>query len=248
MRPSVVAPRLLAAGLALADALAASACGPLSASGSTAEGNPAHGPAAAQGGISLVQLDALAVRAQTSLSGYSRDAFGPAWSDAGTVELSGNSCLTRQDVLARDLDDVVRAGDGCTILSGVLHDRYTGRTIDFKRGPRTSLAVQIDHIVPLALGWQSGARELPAEQRLNYANDPENLISTGGPTNASKGAKDAAAWMPPSTESHCWYATAQVRVKAKYRLSVTPAEKTALREALASCPAAGSGKAEAGRR
>ncbi|MGD1220610.1 HNH endonuclease family protein [Streptomyces krungchingensis] len=232
-----MAPRLLAAGLVLAGALAASACGPLTVPGSTADAAPAHAPAAAGGGAALTQLNALAVRAQVPLAGYSRDAFGPAWSDAGTVEMSRNSCPTRQDVLARDLDDVVRAEDGCTVLSGVLHDRYTGRTIDFKRGPRTSMAVQIDHIVPLALGWRSGARELTAEQRLNYANDPENLIATGGSTNAGKGAKDAATWMPPRAEVHCWYATAQVRVKTKYRLSVTPAEKKALRTALESCPA-----------
>ncbi|GLX22572.1 HNH endonuclease family protein [Streptomyces lavendulae] len=237
-----MAPRLLAAGLVLAGAVAASACGPLTVPGSTADAAPAHAPAAAGGGAALSQLNALSVRAQTPLTGYSRDAFGPAWSDAGTVEMSRNSCPTRQDVLARDLEDVVRAEDGCTVLSGVLHDRYTGRTIDFKRGPRTSTAVQIDHIVPLALGWQSGARELSAEQRLNYANDPENLIATDGPTNAGKGAKDAAAWMPPRVEAHCWYATAQVRVKTKYRLSVTPAEKSALRTALESC------QAEAGRR
>ncbi|KOV48726.1 HNH endonuclease family protein [Streptomyces sp. H036] len=237
-----MAPRLLAAGLVLAGALTTSACGPLTSPGSTADAAPAHAPDAAGGEAALAQLNALAVRAQLPLAGYSRDAFGPAWSDAGTVEMSGNSCPTRQDVLARDLDDVVRAEDGCTVVSGVLHDRYTGRTIGFKRGPRTSMAVQIDHIVPLALGWQSGARELTAEQRLNYANDPENLISTDGPTNAGKGAKDAAAWMPPRAETHCWYATAQVRVKTKYQLSVTPAEKTALRTALESCPS------EAGRR
>ncbi|WP_031036153.1 HNH endonuclease family protein [Streptomyces sp. NRRL F-5650] len=231
-----MAPRLLSAGL-LAGALAASACGPLTVPGSTAQAAPAHGQAAAGGGTALAQLNDLTVRAQIPLAGYSRDAFGPAWSDAGTVEMSGNSCPTRQDVLARDLDEVVRAGDGCTVLSGVLHDRYTGRTIDFKRGPRTSMAVQIDHIVPLALGWRSGARELTAEQRLNYANDPENLVATGGSTNAGKGAKDAAAWMPPRAEAHCWYATAQVRVKTKYRLSVTPVEKAALRTALESCPA-----------
>ncbi|MFK0119367.1 HNH endonuclease family protein [Streptomyces sp. NPDC090994] len=232
-----MAPRLLAAGLVLAGALAASACGPLTTPGSVAEAAPARGPAAAGDGAALAHLNNLTVRAQTSLAGYSRDAFGPAWSDAGTVEMSGNSCPTRQDVLARDLDDIVRAEDGCTVLSGVLHDRYTGRTIDFKRGPRTSMAVQIDHVVPLALGWQSGARNLTAEQRLNFANDLENLVATDGPTNAGKGAKDAAAWMPPRAEVHCWYATAQVRVKTKYRLSVTPSEKTALRTALESCPA-----------
>ncbi|KOV54587.1 hypothetical protein ADL00_29845 [Streptomyces sp. AS58] len=232
-----MAPRLLAAGLVLAGAPAASACGPLTVPGSTADAAPAHGPAAAGGGTALTQLNALAVRAQIPLAGYSRDAFGPPWSDAGTVEMSGNSCPTRHDVLARDLDDVVRAEDGCTVLSGVLHDRYTGRTIGFKRSPRTSMAVQIDHIVPLALGWRSGAGKMTAEQRLNYANDPENLIATGGSTNAGKGAKDAAAWMPPRAEAHCWYATAQVRLKTKYRLSVMPAEKTALLTALESCPA-----------
>ncbi|MFI6688411.1 HNH endonuclease family protein [Streptomyces sp. NPDC050485] len=232
-----MAPRLLAAGLVLAGALAVSACGPVTAPVTSVGAAPA-----------LAQLDTLVVRPQSSLAGYSRDAFGPAWSDEGSVELSGNSCPTRQDILARDLDGAVRAKDGCTVLSGVLHDRYTGRTIAFDRGPRTSLAVQIDHIVPLALGWQSGARELTAEQRLNYANDPENLIATDGPTNAGKGAKDAAAWMPPSPETHCWYASAQIRVKSKYRLSVAPAEKAALRTALESCPGADSGRAGADHR
>nr|WP_024127086.1 HNH endonuclease family protein [Streptomyces sp. F8]AHE39807.1 Hypothetical protein pFRL5_144 [Streptomyces sp. F8] len=73
--------------------------------------------------------------------------------------------------------------------------------------------------------------------RLNYANDPANLVAADGPTNAAKGAKNASVWMPPRAEAHCWYATAQVRVKTKYRLSVTPAEKAALRTALESCPA-----------
>jgi hypothetical protein len=238
-----MAPRLLAAGLVLAGALTASACGPLAAPVSTAGAVPARGPAVVGDGTTLAQLNDLTVRAQLPLAGYSRDAFGPAWSDEGTVEGSGNSCPTRQDVLARDLADVVRAEDGCTVLAGVLHDRYTGRTIGFKRGPGTSMAVQIDHIVPLALGWRSGARDLTAEERLNFANDLENLVATDGPTNAGKGAKDAAAWMPPRAQAHCWYATAQVRVKSRYRLSVTPAEKAALRTALESCPSVGAGPA-----
>ena len=237
-----MANRLLAAGLALAGALAASACGPLTSPSSNAAAAPAHG-AAARGAPALAQLDGLPVRAQSSLAGYRREAFGPAWSDEGTVELSHNQCPTRQDLLARDLDDIVRAADGCTVDSGVLHDRYTGRTIHFRRGPRTSLAVQIDHVVPLALAWQSGAQELTPGQRLNLANDPENLIATDGPTNAGKGAKDASAWMPPRAEAHCWYASAQVRVKAKYQLTVTAQEKTAIRTALASCPAAGQNSA-----
>ncbi|MGW5852535.1 hypothetical protein ACWFQ8_32200 [Streptomyces sp. NPDC055254] len=104
-----MASRLMAAGLALAGALSASACGPLSIT----EAAPAHG--ATGSAPASAQLDALAVRERTPLAGYSREAFGPSWSDEGTVELSGNSCPTRQDVLARDLDDVVQAEDGCTV-------------------------------------------------------------------------------------------------------------------------------------
>lgn len=236
--------RLLAAGLTIVSALLASACGPLTAAPSGAEAAPA--PAGVAAAPALAQLETLPVKPHGSLSGYSREAFGPAWSDDGTVALSHNHCPTRDDVLARDLTDVVRAKDGCTVLSGVLHDRYTGKTIRFHRGPGTSLAVQIDHIVPLALAWQSGARQLSAGQRLNLANDPANLVSSDGPTNAGKGAKDASAWMPPRSSTRCWYAAAQVKVKAKYRLSVSAAERTALRTALQSCPDAGHG--EAGRR
>ena len=43
--------------------------------------------------------------------------------------------------------------------------------------------------------------------------------------------------MPLRAKVHCWYATAQVRVRTKYRLSVRPSEKTALLTALESCPA-----------
>jgi hypothetical protein len=227
-------PRLFAAGLVLAGTLASAACGRLADTGSSAPAAPAYG-AAAGATPALAQLDALPVRAHSSLAGYSREAFGPAWSDEGTVDLSHNHCPTRQDVLFRDLVNVVRAQDNCTVVSGVLRDRYTGKTIRFHRGQGTSLAVQIDHIVPLGLAWQSGARQLSAEQRLNLANDPENLVATDGPTNAAKGAKDAAGWLPPRDDARCWYVSAQVRVKTTYRLSVSTAEKAAIRSVLQSC-------------
>ncbi|MFF9458031.1 hypothetical protein [Streptomyces flaveolus] len=147
-----MASRLLATDLALAVALTGPAFGPLSLT----EAAPAHDAT-----VTASALAQLALR------------------DAATVDVSGNSCPTRQDLLARDLDRVVRAEEGCTVLSCVLHDRYTDRTIDLKYGPRTPIAVQIDHIVPPALGWQPGARELTAEGRLNYANDgllPRELL------------------------------------------------------------------------
>jgi hypothetical protein len=230
--------RVFGAGLVLVGVLAASACDPPTALSANAGAAPAPAAAAPDASAVTAELNALPVRAHSSLTGYSREAFGPAWSDAGSVELAHNRCPTRQDILSRDLTYVVRAQDGCTVVSGVLHDPYTGETIAFRRGPTTSLEVQIDHLVPLGLAWQSGARDLTAAQRLNLANDPSNLAASSGRANAAKGAKDASQWLPPRNDAHCWYASAQVRVKAKYRLSVSPAEKQALGQALASCPAA----------
>ena len=35
--------------------------------------------------------------------------------------------------------------------------------------------MQIDHIVPLALAWDLGARDWPDDMRTRFANDPANL-------------------------------------------------------------------------
>src|SRR3712207_8648084 len=60
----------------------------------------------------------------------------------------------------RDLDDVeLKPGtNDCVVLRGTLDDPYTGRTIEFVRGEKTSGLVEIDHVVALADAWQKGAQ------------------------------------------------------------------------------------------
>ncbi|MCX5215689.1 HNH endonuclease family protein [Kitasatospora sp. NBC_00240] len=212
-----------AAALSAACTLAGANVGP---AGSASRGTAAAADA---------ELDRLPVKGRAPKAGYSRDQFGPAWSDESSAPMSGNSCSTRDDVLARDLVNPVREGR-CTVVSGVLNDPYTGKTIAFKRGPGSSLAVQIDHVVALSDAWQKGAQQLSAADRLNLANDPLNLVATDGPTNGAKGDGDAATWLPPSGEIRCGYVSRQIAVKAKYRLWVTEAEQAAMRRVLAQCP------------
>ncbi|MDZ5146301.1 HNH endonuclease family protein [Microbacterium testaceum] len=92
--------------------------------------------------------------APSPASSYSRDLFGPRWAD-----VDRNGCDTRNDVLKRDLVDVVfKAGThDCVVLSGTLHDPLTGETVSFTRKSSGYQPVQIDHIVPLAVAWSSGA-------------------------------------------------------------------------------------------
>ena len=198
-------------------------------------GSNSHSSAGPQGKAALSVLNSLPVKGKAAKTGYSRDQFGSAWTDkAGNVLYANNGCDTRNDILRRDLKNVKLDKNGCTVLSGVLNDPYTGKTINFERGPKSS-AVQIDHIVALGNAWVTGAQQLSHRQRVELANDPQNLVAADGPANGSKSDRDASAWLPPNKGTRCSYVSAQVNVKKKYQLWVTPAEKSAMTTILSRC-------------
>jgi hypothetical protein len=181
----------------------------------------------------LALLATLPVKGKAPKTGYIRTkVFGAAWMD-----VDHNSCDTRDDILARDLVGAVKSGS-CKVLSGTLHDPYTGKTIHFVRGVSTSTLVQIDHVNALSEDWQTGAQQISQTQREALANDPLNLIAVDGRTNEQKGDGDAATWLPPQKSFRCTYVTRQIQVKAKYRLWVTRAEHDAMVRVLGSCSGA----------
>mgnify|MGYP001092140895 FL=1 len=163
---------------------------------------------------------------------YDRRQFGQAWAD-----VDRNGCDTRNDVLRRDLvDTTLKPGTrDCVVLTGVLHDPYTGKTIDFTRGQGTSELVQIDHVVPLAWAWRQAAADWTEEKRQQLANDPLNLLAVDGPTNTSKSDQGPALWMPPSEGYHCSYVERFVQVLDSYDLTVTTEDHAALQSELSSC-------------
>lgn len=178
----------------------------------------------------LEVLATLPVKGKAPLTGYERAArFGTAW-----LDVDHNGCDTRDDILRRDLTDVVQQG-ACRVLSGTLDDKYTGASVDFVRGEKTSALVQIDHIVPLANAWITGAQQLTQAQRVSLANDPLNLIAVDGRSNEQKSAGDAATWLPSNTAFRCEYVARQISVKAAYGLWVTRAEHDAMTRILSGC-------------
>ena len=128
-------------------------------------------------------------------------------------------------------------GSSCKVSSGVLDDPYTGKTINFVRGTKTSATVQIDHVVALNNAWQSGAYEWDTQKRYKYANDPYNLLAVDGPANEEKSDASAAYWLPSNKDFACEYVARQIGIKAKYGLTVTSAEKNKMMSVLHSCPA-----------
>ena len=177
-------------------------------------------------------LDSLAVKGRAPKTGYTRAQFGQTWAD-----VSRNGCDTRNDILKRDLTNVIfRTGTrDCVVESGTLIDPYSGTTINFVKGNKSSMEVQIDHVVALSNAWQTGAFKLTLAKRTEFANDPENLLAVQGRLNSQKGDGDAATWLPPLKSYRCTYISKQIAVKAKYGLWVTSPEKAAMKTILGKC-------------
>lgn len=180
-------------------------------------------------------LQRLPVKGWDRHTDFTRARFGEAWSDDVNVEFGHNGCNTRDDILRRDLADLVVRPGTCYAQSGVLHDPYTGQTISFVRGPDTSDTVQIDHVVSLSDAWYKGAREWDDQRRRDFANDPRNLLAVGAQVNFDKAFRDATAWLPPNAGFRCEFVARQVEVKTAYGLWVSRNEKSAMEGVLADC-------------
>lgn len=223
----------------LACVLLLSGCGALPSLGTgggptTSRNVPAvdHVPAGTPDAVTArTKLAALAVAAPVRVDGYVRDCdkgaacvFGQPWAD-----VDGDGCDQRSQVLARDLANVVQKKGRCGVQSGELQDPYTGETI-------TSVSkIQIDHVVPLAEMWRTGAASWTVDRRTLAANDLRNLVAVKGTINQSKSDKTPDEWMPPNAAYACSYARIYVGIKAEYTLTVSQVERAALEKSLATC-------------
>jgi hypothetical protein len=169
------------------------------------------------------ELDALTVAVEGSMAGYSRDEF-PHW-----ITVSG-TCNTRETVLKRDGTSVV-TDSSCAATSGSWYSPYDGATWT------AASDVDIDHIVPLAEAWRSGASSWTTSRRQGFANDRTRpqLIAVTDNVNQAKGDQDPSAWQPSVTSYRCTYARMWIRVKYYYGLTAQSAEKSAVQAMLDDC-------------
>jgi len=155
-------------------------------------------------------------------TGYSRNLFDH-WKD-----LDGDGCDTRREVLIRDsrTDVAPVGGRACRIEAGLWYSYYDGVWLTDPSG------LDIDHLVPLAEAWASGAHLWDPARREQFANDEQALVAVTARSNRSKGARDPAEWMPTSESGYCPYAAAWVAVKARYDLTMDRSEYDFLANAL----------------
>jgi len=152
-------------------------------------------------------------------TGYDRGLF-PHWIDA-----DGDRCHTRNEVLIAEARTRPSVSSTCALSGGRWYSYY-----DNRYWTRAS-DLDIDHFIPLAEAWDSGARSWTTSRRRAFANDlgdRRSLVAVTDNVNQSKGDRDPAAWLPPYAAARCQYIHEWVAVKIRWRLTIDRAEKTAL--------------------
>ena len=162
-------------------------------------------------------------------AGYARSLFKH-WSD-----LDKNGCNTRNDVIIAEALVKPKVEAGCKIVkdTGKWYSAYDGLTVTNFSG------LDVDHMVPLAEAWDSGAKAWDKAKREVYANDMGDvnaLIAVTAATNRSKSDQDPGDWLP--AKDVCTYIKNWVHVKLRWSLTVDDKELKAIKDANARCPKA----------
>ncbi|MPY47099.1 HNH endonuclease family protein [Streptomyces acidicola] len=197
----------------------------------TAHAAPADIPPRAAAGETITlpvsdALNQLPVRDEDR-TGYTRDKFKH-WIDADK-----DGCNTRAEVLKAEAVVAPTQGSNCALTGGEWYSAYDNLYLD------TARKLDVDHRVPLAEAWDSGASAWGPAERQAFANDlddPRALIAVSAASNRSKADKDPADWLPPYTPDRCEYVTDWITIKTRYALNIDPAEQAALNRELSFCP------------
>ncbi len=171
-------------------------------------------------------VESLPVVAEDS-TGYSSDRFTH-WTDPDQ-----DGCDTRAEVVIAEATTPPAVDGRCTITGGAWHSYYD------KRDHSGAGALDVDHLVPLAEAWRSGASGWSDEERQQYANDmadPRVLVAVTASVKRTKGDKDPARWEPADDSADCRYIAEWAAVKGRWKLAVDADELAALQNLVAECP------------
>ena len=158
------------------------------------------------------------------IGGYSRNLFKH-W-----IDTDKDGCNTRYEVLIAEAIVKPKVGAGCYLTGGKWRSPYEGKVFTNPTG------LDIDHMVPLAEAWRSGAWAWTAAQRMDFANDLEDsrsLLAVTASLNRSKGDRDVATWLP--AQAQCNYISNWIAVKWRFDLTVDPVEGEFLQNKITTC-------------
>jgi hypothetical protein len=141
-------------------------------------------------------------------------------------------CDSRKSVIIDEAIIKPTIGKDCALSGGKWLSIYDN-TIVTDAGK-----LDVDHMVPLAEAWDSGASLWTDLQRQQYANDmvdARHLIAVTGSSNRSKSDQDPADWVPTNKAYVCEYIANWVEIKVRWSLNIDSKEKSALISNLKGC-------------
>ncbi|MEU0896777.1 HNH endonuclease family protein [Streptomyces massasporeus] len=144
-----------------------------------------------------------------------------------------DGCSTRSEVLIHEAVEPPVVGPRCRLTGGSWWSYYDQTIVTSASG------LDIDHMVPLAEAWDSGASAWTAQRREAYANDQgaeASLVAVTARSNRSKADQDPAQWLPPAGDAHCRYAAEWTGTKLRWNLTVDGTERAALNDLASVCP------------
>nr|MBA3488907.1 HNH endonuclease [Longispora sp. (in: high G+C Gram-positive bacteria)] len=117
------------------------------------------------------------------------------------------------------------------VVSGTWTSPYDGLVLTSAEN------IDVDHMVPLANAWRTGAVDWDDKKRGDFANDMERpeLFAVSRTSNRAKGDQDPSQWKPPERGYWCSYAKSWITVKSYWKLTVTEKEREALTDMLGTC-------------
>ncbi len=146
------------------------------------------------------------------------------------IDEDKDGCNTRYEVLIAEAIVKPQVGKGCYLTGGKWRSPYDRKIFYSPNG------LDIDHLVPLAEAWRSGAWAWDSAKRMAYANDlddKQTLVAVTASLNRSKGDRDPAHWMPPKRK--CRYLSNWIAVKWRFDLTVDWIEADYLRTEIGAC-------------
>jgi len=142
-----------------------------------------------------------------------------------------NDCqATRQELLILTSRTEVRYTNprNCVVRTGEWLDEYTGKTF------KVAVQVDIDHVIPLMYAHTHGGDRWPAQKKLQFANDPLNLMLVEKREIKKKNERGPDRYLPRK-EFQCEYAGMWDAIAKNYDLDLESRDKSRIRKILEDC-------------
>lgn len=146
-------------------------------------------------------------------------------------DFDGDCQSTRQEmlVLTSRVEVSYTNPRNCVVRTGEWLDEYTGKLFT------VATQIDLDHIIPLLYAHTHGGDRWPPGKKLQFANDPYNLMLVEKREIRRKSDRGPNSYMPRE-EYRCQYARAWEGIADKYDLTLEGRDRNEIFRVLRDCP------------